>query len=866
MQNGGVPPLLSPPPGATGLDEAEASRRLARDGPNHLPRGKPRSPVTLVIDVLREPMVFLLVGAVVLYVLFGEPRDAILLAASVGVIVTLDVVQEYRAERTLEALRDLSQPTARVLRAGAVRRLPSDQLVRGDWVLVAEGERVPADSRVRSGAGLLVDESLLTGESVPVRKLPDTDATPWARPGGEDQPFLFASTLVVRGQGFAEVEATGAATEVSRIAIALSTLETGTPLLRRQTAGLVRAMAILAVIGTAVVAIAVGLRTGGWIEGLLAGTALAIGLLPEEIPVVLTLYSVLGARRMARHRALARKFGTIPTLGAVTVLLTDKTGTLTENRMRVVALCDTPGHVVDLDGTDGGLDPSVRPLAAFAHLASEPESHDPMEQAIAQVGSREATASVGPSPVRLRHEPFTPESLSVTNVWAASPDGREVLARKGAPEAVLGRDVADAEQRARWEAQVRELSTRGLRVLAVTASERSQERPRLVGLVGLADPLRAGVPAAVRECQEAGIRVVMMTGDHPETARAIALAAGLPPQGRVVTGAELGAMSDDELTRALETTSVFARITPDEKLRVVSAFCREGEIVAMTGDGVNDAPALRAADVGIAMGSRGTDVAREAASLVLLDDAFPTIVEAIGMGRRIHGNMRKAIGYLISVHVALAGMALLPVLLGLPILLFPIEIVFLELIVDPASSLAFEGEPEETGLMRHAPRPPGEPLVSAKPLAASLTVGLSATAATLAVYFVSLSLGYGAEEARALSFATLVVSNLTLLHLNRSYDRPFYRAILSPNPIAAGVTVLGSVLLLLAIYVPSAASVFAFSAPGVRELLIAVAAGIGSVVWFDPLKRTLAEPVRFVSAASGARAEHRRGDATGPRL
>lgn len=836
------PPLLAG--GAAGLSSDEAAARWRRDGPNRLPRGRRRSLPVLVVGVLSEPLLLLLVGAALLYALFGEPRDALLLAGSVGVIITLDILQEHRAERTLEALQDLSQPTARVLRDGRFRRLPSERLVVGDWVLVGEGERVPADARLRSGEGVLVDESLLTGESVPVRKVAEAGGSRWSRPGGDDRPFLYAGTLVVRGQGLAEVAATGRGTEMSRIAVALATIETGTPLLRRQTRGLIVGMAVMAVAGTALVALGVGLHSGDWIAGLLAGTAIAIGLLPEEIPVVLTLYSILGARRMARHRALARKFGTIPTLGAVTLLLTDKTGTLTENRMRVAVVEARLGTPVPIaDGLPDGAD-DVGALVATACLASEPESVDPTEQAITELGRASARERLGPTPVRVRQEPFTPATRSVTNVWAPGAGQDPLIATKGAPESVIAAHVTEPSTRAAWLEEARRLSASGLRVLGVAGSAAPGAPASFLGLIGLADPLRPGVPQAVAECRSAGIRVVMITGDHPETARAIAREAGFARVDTVLTGPELRRRDDAALRAGLADCDVYSRIAPEEKLRLVRAFRDAGEVVAMTGDGVNDAPALRAADVGIAMGGRGTDVAREAASLVLLDDAFPTIVEAIRMGRRIHGNMRKAINYLVPVHVALAGMALLPVLLGLPILLYPVEIVFIELIVDPTSSLALEAEPEESDLMRIPPRLPDEPLVGARPLAASLVVGATGLAASFAVYLAALALGRGADESRSLSFATLVVANLAALHLNRSYTTSFPRAIRSANPIALGVTAFGAALLLAALYLPGLEFAFSFAPPSPLDLGIASIAGVLSVLWIDPWKRWFVERSR----------------------
>lgn len=838
------------PAGATfpGLTTAEADRRLQTDGANRLPRGRRRTVPKLALDTLSEPLLLLLIGAALLYVAFGEPRDAILLAGSVGVIITLDIIQEYRAERTLEALEGLAQPTARVLRDGRLVPLVSEGLVRGDIVALEEGERVPADARLVSGAGILVDESLLTGESAPVSKHARPDEAAWQRPGGENLPFVYAGTLVTQGQGLAEVVATGTRTEMSRIAVALATVETGTPVLRRQTRGLVLAMGVLAVAGTAVVALVIGYRTGAWISGLLAGTALAIGLLPEEIPVVLTLYSILGARRMARHQALARRFGTIPTLGAVTVLLTDKTGTLTENRMTVVAAAFPPSEVTRWEPGHPPQGERIAELLAWAGLATESGSVDATERAVTEISDPLVRRRWPGALERTQHEPFTSRTRRVASRWR-DPTGPTLWAAKGAPEPLLQEFGRDAAERAAWQQLVEQLSRDGLRVLAVAAAT-GETAPRLVGLLGLADPLRAGVRAAVAECHSAGIRVVMLTGDHPTTARAIARSAGLARPGTALVGTDLAPLTREGLARATAECDVYARVTPEEKLRLVQAFRDRGEVVAMTGDGVNDAPALRSADVGVAMGQRGTDVAREAASLVLLDDAFPTLVEAVRMGRRIHGNMRKAIGYLVIVHVALAGMALLPVLLGLPILLYPVEIVFLELIVDPTASLALEAEPADRELMREPPRLPTEPLVGSRALLASLLVGGTSLVASFGVYFAALQLGHGVDESRALSFAALVAANLASLHLHRSYSSGLLTALRSRNPVAPIVTVFGAGLLLASLYLPSFASVFGFVSPGPLDLGIAVLVGAVSVLWADPVKSWFDERRRAPAAAA----------------
>ncbi len=835
------------PPGSAGLSEVEAAKRRVEEGPNELPQRSGRNPFRIAREVLAEPMIALLLGATALYVAFGEPRDALVLGLSVIVVVSLDLYQESRAERALEALRELAAPAVTVLRDGRRRSLPAREVVRGDWIGLFEGERVPADGELRAGVGLLVDESLLTGESVPVRKVVGPGTTEWGRPGGEDRPLVYAQTLVVRGQGWVEVRATGARTEASHIAATLAAVETATPLIRQQTRPLVVGVGTAAVALTALLAIVVGLRSGDWILGLLAGTALAIGLLPEEIPIVTTVYSVLGARRMARHQALARRFGTIPTLGCLTVLCTDKTGTLTLNEMRVSALAVRGRSGPEIHRLGPWEDAASRTLLETAALAGEPEATDPMEVAIA-----DAARTLSPPPVGemtlLEHLPFTPSFRVVRNRWSQGPGHARpiVVAAKGAPEDLLGVCRLDDPERGRWEETVLALAREGFRTLGVARGppeglpESEPADPaslEFLGLLALADPLRPGVPEAVARCAAAGIRVVLITGDHPETARAIGRSAGLPRISEILTGDDLEQLSPETLRERVRSVDLYARVRPEQKLHLVEALRANGEVVGMTGDGVNDAPALRAAHVGIAMGRRGTDVAREAASLVLLDDAFPTVAEAIALGRRVYENMRKALYYIVAVHVAIAGMALLPVLLGFPILLYPVEIVFLELIIDPVSSLVFEGEPQEPEAMRRPPRDPDEPLLGRRALLGGLLLGVSGLVASIAVYLGALLLGHPAAESRALGFATLIVGNLTMVFLCRSSSASFFASLKVPNPIAWAVGAFGVSLLLSALYLPGLSAIFQFGAPPAAELALAAALGATAVLFNDGLKR-----------------------------
>ncbi|WP_119718207.1 cation-translocating P-type ATPase [Cognatilysobacter tabacisoli] len=836
-----MPDLLdATSPAPHGLTAAEAAARLLRDGPNLLPQGEQRRFAAMVWSVVREPMVLLLLGAAGVYVLLGDPQEAAALGASVLAVIGLTVYQQRKSEHALQALRDLSSPRARVLRDGALTVVAARELVVGDLVAVAEGDRVPADARLLSATDLHVDESMLTGESVPVAR---------SSAGPDRDMRLHASTLVVRGHGLAEVTATGAATEVGRIGLALHGLRPQPSAMQREIG---RAVAVFAVIGllscVAVVAAYVS-AGGGWLDALLAGITLAISNIPEEFPVVLTVFLALGGWRMARHHALVRRPPAIEALGAIDVLCVDKTGTLTENRMAVAEL--RPAR------------PAPDPAAASLRLleaawrASAAQPHDPMEQAIGR--ARAAACRVGDhrDGTCIREYPLSPARLAMVHVWRTTDRAALQAHCKGAPEAVAALCRLDAEQQAAVMATVAELAARGLRVLGVAAAEWPGAPETLpddpsafglqwLGLVGLADPLRAGVPAAVAQAQAAGVRVLMLTGDHAATATAIASQAGLDADDGVTTGADIEALDAGALAARLRATSVFARVKPDHKLRLVQALRAGGATVAMTGDGVNDAPALMAADVGIAMGGRGTDVAREAASIVLLDDNFVTVVGAIGLGRAIYDNIRRAVTYILAVHVPITGLALLPLLLGAPMLLQPLHVVFIELIIDPSCSIVFERERAGGDVMRRPPRPRTQRLLSPATLARGLAQGVVMLAAVVAVYAAGVALALPRPQLGAMAFLSLVVGNLGLIALNRSGES-LWQALRAPNRAFWIVSGVATTLALAVTQLRVPAAWFDFAPPPAGASAIAVALPLLGVALIAPLR-----PLRRGSRVDGA--------------
>ena len=833
-----------------GLSAAEAARRLRADGPNALPSGQRRSWRAIVLETAREPMFLLLIAAGTLYLLLGDLQEGLVLFGFVLVTLGLTLYQEGKTERAIEALRELTSPRALVIRDGRPQRIAGREVVRDDLLLLAEGDRVPADGVLEDASTLEVDESLLTGEAVPVAKLAagdDTtdDSTP-ARPGGGDTPFVYSGTLVVAGHGTARVTATGARSEIGRIGAALGTLETERSPLQKQTAKLVRTLALLALAMSVLLVLVHGLLRGDWLAALLAGIALAMAMLPEEYPVVLTVFPALGAWRLSKEKVLTRRINAIETLGATSVLCVDKTGTLTENRMTVARLhASGEGFAVNYEGLVE-LPEAFHALVEFSILASDTDPFDPMEQAFARLGRHflENTEHLHRDWTLAHQYALRPQLRAKSHVWRAVGSDDYVVAAKGAPEAIIDLCHLDAAAQAQVAAAVEAMAALGLRVLAVArAAFASPDFPAVehdfefeyVGLLGLADPLRAEIPAAVRQCFEAGIRVVMITGDYPATARAIARQAGLAAD-ELLSGDELAAMDEEELRTRMRTVSVCARIAPEQKLRIVQALKADGEITAMTGDGVNDAPALKAAHVGIAMGGRGTDVAREAAALVLVDDNFASIVRAVRLGRRIFDNMQKSMSYILAVHIPIAGMALLPVLLGWPALLYPMHIAFLQLIIDPVCSLAFESEPAEADLMRRPPRDAQAQLFGGATLGLALLQGVGVLLIVIGAYAWA-NHRLNEPEARAFAFATLVIANLALIFSNRSRSQAWLALLRSAKPILWIVTGATLGLLALALYLPPLAQLFRFAPLPPGELGAALGLGLAGLAWSKLVKR-----------------------------
>ncbi|MDE2429446.1 MAG: cation-translocating P-type ATPase [Burkholderiales bacterium] len=824
-----------------GLSTQTAAQRLQRDGYNELPSARPQNIWMIVWKVISEPMLLLLIACGGIYLLLGDTREALVLLGFVFVIIGITFFQEHKTERALEALRDLSSPRALALRDGAQRRIAGREVVRGDIILLAEGDRVPADAILLSCLNMTVDESLLTGESVPVTKmLAESMPAEMGQPGGEHLPFVFSGSLIVQGKGLALVMATGVHTAIGQIGKALFAVKEEPTRVQREMHRVVKFVAVAAIALAVFLAIWFGITRQDWLSGALVGITFAMAVIPEELPVVLMLFLGIGAWRIAQKQVLTRRVPAIEMLGATTVLCVDKTGTLTQNRMEIAQLY-ADGAVFVCDGKPlNALPEEFHEVLEYAILSSHRDPFDPMEVAIQDAGksSLHHTEHLHDSWGLVNEYPLSRELLAMSRVWASADRSNYVIAAKGAPEAIADLCHLPAERIAALTAQVDQMASQGLRVLGVAkavfsprhaatpATANAQDLPEiqhdfdfeLLGLVALADPVRPGVPAAISECQSAGIRVVMITGDYPATASQIAGQCGLSSPGGMMTGADLDQISDAALPARISDVSIFCRVRPEQKLRLVNALKQAGDIVAMTGDGVNDAPALKAAHIGIAMGQRGTDVARESASMVLLNDDFFSIVAAIRLGRRIFDNLRKTVAYIVAVHVPVVGLSVVPVMMGWPVVLMPVHILVLQLIIDPTCSLVFEAESEEGDVMQRPPRRTDATIFERNIVWKGCLQGCVLLATALATFGIALHQGVADGPARAMAFTCMVLGNVGLILLNRSLSPDLLLSIRLPNPMLWWMVAGALTMLAVSLSVPAISALFYFDHPTLTQI------------------------------------------------
>jgi len=817
-----------------GLSDKEVLRARAAHGGNALARNEHGGFWDALKHAVMEPMFLLLVAAAAIYFLVGEQHEAWFMAGAIVLVSTISLYQDQRSRRALEALEEFSAAKARVIRNNSVAELHADELVVGDLVVVNEGELVPADGQVVQANDFAVNESILTGEAFAVHKAVGEDAA------GK----VFRGTQAVDGLAVVRITAVGQATELGRIGGAMAAIKTERSPLEGQVHRFVRAMAI---VGGAFFLLVWGLNflhSRDLPDSLLKGLTLAMSILPEEIPVAFTTFMALGAWRMMRMNVLVKQPRTVETLGAATVICTDKTGTITENRMELAAL-HLAGEAEARQPGDWN-DPPVQHLLAIAMWASEPVPFDPMEVALHRAYAARTSADERPAFHMVHEYPLGGRPPMMTHIFANG-DGHRIVAAKGAPEAILAVSNMDAAQRDAVMAQVEQLAAQGLRILAVAEAPRAaapwpatqQEIPFIyLGLVAFHDPPKANMRAVLEGFRQAGIRTAIITGDNALTTLAVARSVGFRESGPVLDGDAVKRMDDEELALAVQRSNCFTRMFPEAKLRVVKALKAQGHVVAMTGDGVNDGPALKAADIGISMGRRGSALAKEAADLVLLDDDLGHMVEAIAQGRRIYANLKKAIQYIISIHIPIILTVSLPLLLGwvYPNIFTPVHVIFLELLMGPTCSIAYESEPMEPGAMQRPPRRLDRTFLSWAELRTSLVQGLAITVGTLFSYLHAVRLGFGEDLTRSMTFTTLVVANIALTLVNRSFEHSILDTLRYRNLLLRGILLATVALLALLLYFPPLRDFFRLASPAWPQLAVAVAAGLLSVLWYEGVK------------------------------
>ena len=815
-----------------GLTQSEVKKLQAKYGLNELAVADKKTILRLLLRILLEPTFALLFLAGFIYLAIGKMDDALMLLAFIFISVGITLFQERKSEKAIEALKDLSNPRALVIRDGATKRIAGKDIVVGDILVLEEGDRIPADALLFQANDLLVDESLLTGESEPVKK--------------DHSNTVHSGCMVMRGGGIAKVTAVGMQTELGKIGGSLQQINTLNSPLQDDIGILIKRFTIFGISLSALVLVIYGSIHQNWLQGALTAVSLSMALLPEEFTVILTVFMALGVWRISRQKVLTRFAPVIETLGSITTLCVDKTGTLTLNKMSLEILA-TLDDIAVLASKDSHLSPSQTELLNYCLLASEVSPFDPMERAFYEKRHLIPEFQSRYSQHKLVHEyGLSAEFPAMTHLWQVPGSNHCLIAIKGAPEAVLKSCKLSETQKAAIEKQIQDLASQGLRLLGVAKSEyiqKSTEWPTTaeafeftwLGLVGLKDPIREEVPAAIQKCQRAGIRVIMITGDHAITAQAIAKQAGID-SANLLSGVDINKLDDRELREVVKKTSVYVRIKPTEKLRLVKALQENHEVVAMTGDGVNDAPALKAAHVGIAMGQRGTDVAREAASLVLLNDDFLSIVHTIQQGRQIYDNLHKAIVYVISIHIPMAGAVFIPVLFGLPPILDPIHIVFLQMIIDPACAIIFEMEEPESDVMLRQPRSINQKLFSFNNISMAMLQGTGLTVIVVGLYFWLLNMDYSHAMATTISFGSLVLGNISLIVVSRSKNDHLFRILQKTNPSQKWIIGIGILSFVFLVTVPFLRDRFQFTAPTPEGYLAILASGVIGLIWYEAVK------------------------------
>jgi Ca2+-transporting ATPase len=817
-----------------GLTNEDALRKQKMVGYNELLVSRSKNILQIALEVVKEPMFILLLCCGLLYIFLGDYSEGLILLGWVFVIIFITFYQHQKTEKAIEALKKLSAPRALVIRDGKEIRIAGREVVKDDIIILNEGDRIPADGILIESLNLSADESLLTGESVSVSKNSESENNTNCR--------VYSGTLVIQGRGTMKVIAIGTNTEFGKIGKSLQLIEQDQTNLQKEMKLLIRNLFAIGVVISVLVVLAYYFTRGNFIQALLNGLAATMAILPEEFPVVLTIFLAIGSWRLSQQNVLTRKPSAIETLGSATVLCSDKTGTITQNKMEIVSLYTKTilFHKSKFQENTH----TINDLLTIGFFASQKNTIDPMEKAIGICYEKYVTKE-NTDYLLIKEYPLSKHLFAMTRILQTN-TSELIVCCKGSPEAVLTLCKVNNDEQKTLLSHVQEMADNGQRLLGVAKAKWSNtDFPEtqdkfdfeFIGFLGFEDPIRPEVPQAIKECYNAGIKVIMITGDYPSTAKSIASQAGMDVNEFILTGNDLKKMSDDELKAKIESVNIFARIVPEQKLQIIKALKANGEVVAMTGDGVNDAPALKAADIGISMGAKGTDVARESSSLVLLDDNFSSIVAAIRSGRKIFDNLQKAMAYIIAIHIPIIGLTLLPAFFPqLPILLMPLHIVFMELIIDPVCSIAFESENEEIGIMNRPPRNPNMKFFGITKIIGSVFTGLFLLAVVIIVYFLSIQEGHSNGEIRAIAFSSLIIGNIFLILTTLSKTRNVISVLFEKNVALLFIILGASGLLVLIILTPYLRSIFSFEFPGGYHFIISIAGAIILLITLEIIK------------------------------
>lgn len=787
--------------------------------------------LTMVWSLAKEPMLILLIVAAAIYFLTGSQGEGLFMLGAIFVISAISIYQDTKSRNALAELKTLTQPKCKAIRNGVIVEILREEIVIGDYLMLEEGNKIPADGSIREAHDFSVNESILTGESLPVIK-------------NDAEAEVFQGTLVTTGRAIAEIKAIGDQTELGKIGKSLESIEQEPTPLQIQITNFVKKMAIIGGIFFLVVWGLNYIGTQLFLDSLLKALTLAMSILPEEIPVAFTTFMALGAWRLMKMGIIVKRTQTIETLGSATVICTDKTGTITENKMELVSLYVQVKNSVQ--APDDTLDEEGQKLLAMAMWSSEPEPFDPMEVALHEAYGKLAAEDQRPG-FKLVHEyPLEGKPPMMTHVFENAA-GERVVAAKGAPEALMALSDLSEDQKTEILKAVDEQAAKGYRILGVGQSdfsddlfpEKQQQLSfQFLGLVSFYDPPKANIKSVIKSFYEAGIEVKIITGDNAATTQNIARQIGFKGADNILLGDELVAMDDNTLQQKVMQAGVFARMFPEAKLKVINALKAQGQIVAMTGDGVNDGPALKAAHIGIAMGTRGTEIAKQASSLILVDDDLARMVDAVAMGRKIYISLKNAIRYIISIHIPIILTVFIPLALGwtYPNIFTPVHVIFFELIMGPTCSIIYENEPKEKGLLLQKPRPFTSTFFNLKELSVSILQGVVITVGMLLLYQYAVMQAYDEALTRSMVFIGLLSANICLTLVNRSFTHSILTTLRYKNnlvPMIIGTTILLSVLIFI---IPGITQFFSLETVNLRQLLISISIGFVFTIWYEGVK------------------------------